>query len=121
MLRISESAKRISQSYLRSKLLLFRQPDHEHTAAFRVILYGDFTVVGGYDLMGDGQAQPEVAFGAPGFFRPIEAVENMAFILGGYADAGICHCDLETGPAILMIGQLQFDFPVFGSVADRIV
>ena len=58
-----------------------------------------FNVVGGYDLMGDGQAQPEVAFGAPGFFRPVEAIENMAFILGGYADTGICHCDLETGPA----------------------
>ena len=72
------------------------QRHRKDTAPARPVGNGDGAVMKFHNLQGDRQTQPEVPFGASGFFCPVKAVKNLLFIFIRYADSGVCNNETET-------------------------
>ena len=72
------------------------QRHRKDTAPARPVGNGDGAVMKFHNLQGDRQTQPEVPFGASGFFCPVKAVKNLLFIFLRDADSGVCNNETET-------------------------
>lgn len=97
------------------------QRHRKDTAPARPVGNGDGAVMKFHNLQGDRQTQPEVPFGASGFFCPVEAGEDALLIAVGNADAGVADGDLEEIFSVLTTGERQRYKAVFRRVADGIV
>lgn len=71
--------------------------------------------------MCDAQAQPEVPFGASGFFSAVEAIENTFLVSVGNTDARVAYNDLKNIPPILTTGESQFYLASLRCIADSVV
>ena len=92
--------------------------DGENTASAGSVADPDRASVGFYNFIGNGQPEPEVPFGASGFFGPEKTVKNFPLILIGNADSVIPDWEQET---LLFIGKKKLNLPVLRRIADRIV
>ena len=79
------------------------QRHRKGTAPARPVGNGDGAVMKFHNLQGDRQTQPEVPFGASGFFCPVKAVKNLLFIFLRDADSGVCHSEAEAVLIMILI------------------
>ena len=70
------------------------------------------------NFSGDRKSQPEVPFGAPGFFCTVKTVENLFPVIGSNPDAGIGDRQIK---AVLFVGKRKGDVSALRGVADGIV
>ena len=94
------------------------QRHRKDTAPARPVGNGDGAVMKFHNLQGDRQTQPEVPFGASGFFRPVEAVEYLPFILIGNTNPIVLHWKKE---ASFIVRKGKDYFSVFLCIADGIM